>query len=142
MRSRFSNIIDEVIKEEIEQSGLYSQAKEILRQLQDTRQIIADLETRISHLTEQLISTLSGEIRKRQPKLDIGLKKGKCHAGYKSKDIIVRPDFDNGKWDIGGSLGGRFVKDYPHLSQLTDDISPLADAISDYFNSRYKTLNI
>lgn len=134
--------IDTVIKENFDRQGAYSQARDILRQIKDTEQILTDLNIRIEHMKEQLISTLSGEIRKRQPKLDIGLKKGRCHAGYRANNIVLSPDFDSGVWKIEGSLGSRFMKEFPHLSNMTNDIVPLAHAIADYFGSRYKTLSI
>ena len=136
--------MDAIISEAIEQSdnsSYHLQARDVLREIKDAEKIIADLQMRIVHLKETIISSLGSEIRQRQPKMSIGLNNGTCRAGYRSMGIDVKPDLEKGLWIIdGGRSARRFVKRYPHLSKMTDDMKPLAHAIADYFADYYKSL--
>ena len=138
---KFNKLLSEAIDQAEEPLGPYTSARDLLTQVKDTEQIIQDLQLRISHLKEQLISSLGSEVRKRQPKLEIGLQNGTCSTGYRSKRIMCKPDFEKGTWNISGSpFAAKFARTYPHLSKMSDDLGPLAHAIADYFNDRYRTL--
>lgn len=135
------NIINEAVEDLDPQDDHLINARDILNQIKDAEQMIADLQMRLAHLREQLMAELGSEIRKRQPKMSIGLDNGRCRAGYRSMALDIKPDIEQGVWQIeGGPVARRFVKKFPHVTRMGGGVSSLADAIADYFNSNYKSL--
>ena len=135
------NTIIEHAVDEVSDPGEFRRIQDLLNELREAQQLASDLELRISHLVEQLVANLGAEIRKKQPKLDVGLRNGQAHCGYRSRSIVCKPDINKGTWEISGTpFANNFNKTYPHLSKMSDDVSPLAHAIADFFTKRYRTL--
>ena len=140
--NKFNKILNEEI-ENVEQSAAdYNQmASDVLRQLDDLTKTTEDLNMRIRHLTEQLMSSLGTEVRKRHPGLEVRYGNGRCRVGYCSNFIDCEPDFRSGSWNLSGSpFARRFTKTFPHLMKIGTDHAPLAHALADYFSNKYKTL--
>lgn len=90
---------------------------------------------------ETLNSQLALEIRKRMPKLQVNLASGKCHVKFKSKAVTVWPDAMGGKWQIDqNDMGRNFMRGFSHALPMHDDLSSIAEAISEYFSGHYKSL--
>lgn len=136
---KFDKLLNEAIEKDA--AGYYSMATDVLRQLEDMQRSMEDLNTRIRHLTEQIMSNLGTEIRKRHPKLDVNLSNGRCNVGYRSRTMSCAPDLGKRTWSIGGSpFARKFCKMHNYLLPLEDDVVPLAHAIADYFTKNYKSL--
>lgn len=141
MSNRDVDTLIEHAVDEVSNPSDFRQVQDLVSELREAQQLVSDLELRINHIVEQLVANLGAEVRKRQPKLDVGLRNGHAHCGYRSRSIMCRPDVQNGKWEIsGGPFAKSFSNTYPHLSKMGDDVSPLAHAIADFFSKRYRTL--
>jgi hypothetical protein len=119
---------------------LLSIASELLSQVSELKIKLTDTETQIEHLIEKLNAELGVAIRQRHPRLTVLHRNGECACGYRSKDLICRPDLQRKTWVINGRLGHGFGRQHPNLLQLSSDVNPLADAIVDYFKHQYITL--
>lgn len=140
MQKDTSILIEEAL-DDVSAPNNFGEMNNLLSQLKEAQQMVSDLELRINHIVEQIIASLGAEVRNRQPGLEVGLRNGNAHCGYRSRSIVCKPDVHKGTWDISGTpFAKTFVKRYPHLSQMGSDVKPLAHAIADFFTERYRTL--
>lgn len=130
---------DSVDVSEIKQD-LVNIATELLKNISDMETNIDNAKLQITHIIEELNSSLGREIRKMQPKMAISLRNGSCSCGYHSRDMVCRPDIERGIWNISGRLGNGFRRAHPEQLQLKSDMRPLAGAIIDYFKKYYRSL--
>jgi hypothetical protein len=149
MNTRFARKIDLILEETgiapPEPSKQTTDLIEIAIQMQETiakfQRDMHDTQIQINNIVEQLNSNLGVEIRRRQPKLTTSLKDGNCIAGYRTKQLITRPDLVNKCWRVDGPLGRHFARHAPaNVLELDSDVRPLADAISNFFNDYYKSI--
>lgn len=141
----FEYRIEEIISEQFEtpvqaREDVLSVARHILDQVSDLQIKVQDAEKQIAHLVEQLNAALGMSIRKKQPKLMISHKNGACTCGYHSRDLVCAPDFKRKMWKVDGKLGRSFVRNYPQVIRLDNDVEPMADAVVDFFKRFYRTL--
>jgi len=135
--------LDAVLKEETEEANaqdLALLAKEVLAQIQDLETKLQGARTQLVHIIERLNGELGTEIRKRQNKIGVSHRDGSCTCGYRSRDLVCRPDLQAGKWSIGGRMGRSFLRHHPEVVHLHGDVGPLADAIVGFFKRYYRTL--
>ena len=147
---KFTNKIDAMLEEDLgiappEPTKQANDLIEIATQLQETisklQRDMNDTQIQINNIIEQLNANLCWEVRKRQPKLTTSLKDGNCVAGYRTKQLIAKPDLVNRSWKIDGTLGRHFVKHAPATAlELSSNVGPLADAISSFFGEYYRSI--
>lgn len=135
-----TNVLSEELGTEELRQDLINLASELRDNISKWKVDIEDAELRINHILEELNSSLGREIRKIQPKMDIGLRNGACACGYRSRDVICKPDLDKGIWQVSGRLGGPIRRGRPECLRLANDTSGLARAIVDTFKKHYRTL--
>jgi hypothetical protein len=150
MNSRFARKIDLMLEENLgiapPEPAKPTDLIEIAMQLQETisklQRDMNDTQIQITNIIEQLNASLGSEIRKRRPELWTTLKNGNCVAGYRTKQLVARPDLQKKSWMIDGPLSRHFVRHAPASSlELTSDVGPLADAVSNFFTEYYKSIN-
>jgi hypothetical protein len=143
MSNKFNTHLDAIIMEEFGEGAaedLINIAKELMSTVSQMEQDIAKSKLQLSHILEELNSSLGREIRKIQPKMNISIRDGNCAAGYHSKDVVCRPDVEKGIWMVSGRLGNGFKRHFPEVLKLSPDVKPLAQSITDYFKKYYRTL--
>lgn len=143
MSTKFNTHLNAIITEEFGEGAagdLINIAKELMATVSQMEQDITKSKLQLSHILEELNSSLGREIRKIQPKMNISIRDGNCAAGYHSKDVICKPDIEKGIWMISGRLGNGFRKHHPEALKLLPDAKPLAQSITDYFKKYYRTL--
>jgi len=137
----FKNNLD-IIFEDTE-IGSYGPIDELIRQLQDARQQVSDIEHKLATVKHNMSVDLALNIRKTQPSLNIALDKQGCKVGYKTKLFHITPDLENGIWKITSS-NSRFLREFLNVHRRTtlinNDLSIFANAIVTYFNNYYRTL--
>jgi len=144
--NRFALRLNTAINEEFgndistAKQDLIDTSTELLSNITQMKKSIEQAELQISHILEELNSSLGREIRKIQPKMDINLRNGSCGCGYLSKDIVCKPDMNRKIWTISGRLGNGFRKNHPELMKLSSNMQPLAQAIVNFFKRHYRSL--
>jgi hypothetical protein len=141
MSRKFSKRLD-LLTENLDDAttDIISIAQELMHNISQMKQDIEKAEVQMTHILEELNSSLGREIRKIQPKMAISLRNGMCGCGYQSKDIECRPDIENGIWVVRGRLGNGLKRNYPEVLRLNHDVTPLARAITSYFKKHYRSL--
>ena len=142
MNSKFALRLNTIIAEnfENETQDLISIAGELMNNVSRMKQDIEKAELQLTHILEELNSSLGREVRKIQPKMAIGLKNGNCSCGYQSRDIVCKPNIQRGIWQVSGRLANGFRRNCPEVLHLSHDVTPLAKAITTYFKKYYRTL--
>lgn len=143
--TKFERHLDTVIAEELGeetsvQTDLVNTARELLDNISRMKQDIEQAELQLAHILEELNSALGREVRKMEPKMNIGLRNGTCSCGYQSRDLICKPDVQKGVWVITGRLGNSLRRNFPETLRLGHDVTPLASAIMNSFKRHYRTL--
>ena len=143
--NKFSLRLNTIISEEFgdvehAKQDLMDTATELLSNITQMKKSIEQSELQISHILEELNSSLGREIRKMQPKMNVNLANGSCGCGYHSKDIVCKPDLQKKIWVISGRLGNGFKRTYPESQKLTSDMRPMAQSMIDYFKKYYRSL--
>lgn len=146
MSDKFSLRLSTVIREQFgeqavpDQQDLVNVASELLDNISQLEKSVEDAKLKVSHILEELTSSLGREIRKIQPKMNISLKNGACGCGYHSRDISCKPDLSRKVWVVSGRLGNGFKRTYPEVLKLSSDMRPIAQAIVEYFKKYYRSL--
>ena len=143
--NRFSLRLNTIIREEFNdiettKQDLIDTATELLSNITQMKKSIEQSELQITHILEELNSSLGREVRKMQPKMNVNLTNGSCGCGYHSKDIICKPDLQKKIWLISGRLGNGFKRTYPEAQKLSSNTQPLAQSMIDYFKKYYRSL--
>lgn len=145
-KSYLDRKLDTILNEEATALGEdpYQSAMNVTTELEAARHKVAELERQLVFAVDRLCGGLAIGIRKHQPGLNVGLGNGACKVGYKSKNLVFKPDIAGGRWGID-SPDGRFARRFqklfgPHTS-LTSDLSPLSQAVARFFMQHYRTLN-
>jgi len=122
--------------------GKYDLIQEIMKEIDDTKCHLSELEMKLRHSTEEYNAALAMSLRKRLPGLSVGLSNGRCSANYRSTNLSCWPDLQAQMWKFEPNRHGRsFMRRNGHLLPLGNQLEPLVDAIVNYFG-RYKTLNV
>jgi hypothetical protein len=117
-------------------------AHDLVKQLQDARQTVLDIEHRLGVIRHRLSADLALGIRRAQPGLNVGVDKNGCKVGYKTKQLHFIPDVENGIWKVA-SGNDRFRREFLNnhrRSTLMGDPN-LVQAIVAYFQNYYRSLN-
>ena len=121
----------------------YQIASDLATQLEEARRRVSDLERQLVYAVDRLCGGLALGVRKQQPGLNIGLDKGCCKIGYRSKHLTMRPDLSKKVWVVD-SADPRFARRFMHghrpTTALASDLMPLANAIVNFFTGHYLTL--
>lgn len=144
MNEKFNVHLNAIMAEEFGgdiAEDLINIARELMSTVSQMKQDIEKHELQLSHILEELNSSLGREIRKIQPKMNIRLSGGNCGVGYQSRDLVCRPDIGKGIWTVTGRLGNGFKRHHPETLRLAQDVKPLAQAVTDYFKRYYRTLS-
>lgn len=140
----FSETLDFILTEDQSQLPL-QKAMEIVRKLNIAKQMVVDLQHRLLTAKNKINVELALNLRKRMPSLNIGIdKSGSCKVGYRSKSLTFSPDIENGIWIVQSS-DPRFARRFQKLKRYdliigSSDITPLIDAVVEYFTGHYKSL--
>ena len=116
---------------------------DITKQLDEVRQKVVDLQNKLYMATDRLNGDLAMGVRKQLPGLNVGLDKNGCKVGYKSKNLSFSPDLKTGAWNVKSPdhrFCGRFTRHNGPSLALASNITPLVDAIANYFSGHYKSL--
>lgn len=140
--------LDKVLNEQLESLPLGGDAQskldlihEITKELNDAKERVVELEMSLRHAMEEYNIELAKALRQRIPQVGINLHNGRCSASYKSTNLSCRPDWDSKSWVFDPNQHGRrFSRNNGMVLGLGDSVGPLADAIVQYLNGRYKSL--
>jgi len=116
---------------------------DITKQLDEVRQKVVDLQNKLHMATDRLNGDLAMGVRKQLPGLNVGLDRNGCKVGYKSKNLLFNPDLKTGAWNVkspDNRFCGRFTRRNGPSLALASNITPLVDAIANYFSGHYKSL--
>lgn len=118
-------------------------ASELVQQLQDARQQVADIEHKLTNIKYRISADLALSLRRAQPGLNVALDKNGCKVGYKTKLLHFIPDIENGIWKVI-SPNRRFLREFLNahrrVTLMDNDLSTLVTAITAYFANYYRTL--
>ena len=123
--------------------GKYDLIQEILKEINDADCHLSELRMNLRHAIEEYNAALAMSLRKRVPGLSVSLDGGRCNARYHSTALSCWPDLESGMWQFDGDRHGKsFSRRNAHLLPLSNQIDPLVDAIINYFDGRYRTINV
>lgn len=139
---------EKVLNEELEALPVGSDVKgkldtvlNIHREKQELQDRLSQLEDELYRALEDYNFSLGAALRKRMPKVGVDFSNGKCSTRYKSANLSCRPDVNSQSWVFEPNQHGRrFSKKNSHLLGLSNEISPLVDAMVDYLTNRYRSL--
>jgi hypothetical protein len=118
-------------------------ATDIARQLQDAKQLVADLQHKLASVKVRMAGDLALSLRRAKPGLNVAVDKNGCRVGYKTKSIVFSPSVEEDMWRAT-SPNNRFVREFlqanGRATLLTPDLSILTTAIVNYFSNYYRTL--
>lgn len=120
-----------------------TRVQQLADELADAQRKVSELEQQYSQATEQLLGSLAVAIRSTNPNLQVGLRNGSCSVGYCSKQLHFKPDLKARSWNVAGpdeAFARRFGRSCGPAIMLTDDMSPLTDAIGQFFKGHYRSL--
>lgn len=118
-------------------------ALDLVRQLQDAQQLVADIQHKLSSLRTRMAGDLALAIRRTKPGLNVAVDKNGCKVGYKTKYLQFIPEVEQGIWRVV-SPNRRFLREFMQANRraclLVPDMSILIGAIAEYFSAYYRTL--
>jgi hypothetical protein len=142
-RPEFEKVLDEQLQSIETEADRIARIQQIRDQISGLEGQIIELKRQLAHESESLTGDLAIAIRKAMPGLSVSLDGGSCHVRHLANNLDLRPDFQNGLWNVEQNISGRrFRKHHGHVLGLKHDIAPLADGISSFFKQRYKKLNM
>ena len=121
----------------------YQTSMDIANELEAARRTVADLERQLTYSLDRLCGGLALGVRKNQPGLNVGLDKGNCRVGYRSKSLMLKPDLTNKVWlvDSGDpAFARRFKRIHGPRLNLSNDMLGLSTAVAHFFNDHYRSL--
>jgi len=145
MQSLLGSRLDLILETETTQvaDDPYQAATDIAIELEQARRRVTELERELLYATDRLCGGLAMGVRKAQPGLNVGLDKGGCKVGYKTKHLTMRPDLTKRIWIID-SGDPRFARRFMHGNRahmaLNSDLTGLAKSVADFFTGYYLTL--
>ncbi len=121
--------------------GRVDKIRSALNEIQLVEKRLNELREQLRHAQEELNAALATTLRKKLPGLNVGLNNGNCTINYRSRALICRPDHKSMRWHFEPDENGRrFLRNHGPTTGLSNDVSPLADSIAQFFTNRYKTL--
>ena len=118
-----------------------SEARKVNAELREAEAKVLNLQSNLQHALEALNAQLAVEIRKRVPKLSVNLTQHKIEVRYRSKTLICWPNIDRDVWEVELNETGRyFMRSHSADMRVSDDPTELAEFITEFFGSNYKTL--
>ncbi len=121
----------------------FAAAMDIAQKLQDAHQLVADLQHRLDGIKRRMSSDLALGLRRAKPSLNVALDKTGCKVGYKTKFLLFVPDIGQEIWRVTSSharFGREFLKAHSRATLLSQDLTVLITAVTDYFTNYYRTL--
>jgi hypothetical protein len=121
----------------------YQEAVGIAQDLEEARRAVTELEQKLLYAMDRMCGGLALGVRRQLPGLNVGIDKGGCRVGYRSKSLLFRPDIKGKLWRIESpdpSFVRRFSKQYAPRTQLNADVAGMAQAVADFFRTHYKSL--
>jgi len=141
-RPDFEKILEEQLQSIGTEEDRIARINQIRDQIIQLEGQISELKKQMAIETEGLTGDLAVSIRKMMPALSVSLDGGRCNVRHLSNSLALRPDFQNGLWDVEQNISGRrFRKHHGHALSLKHDVNPLADSVGSFFRKRYKRLN-
>lgn len=116
-------------------------AADITLEIETTRRKLEDLERQLSHAVDRLCGGLALGVRQFRPGLSVGIDRGMCKVGYRSKYLTFKPDLVTRTWIVSGSdpaFARRFSKQFG--VRMTNALEDTAKAIAEYFGAHYRSL--
>lgn len=115
--------------------------QQIDAQINELKDQIGRLEEERIHEAEQMMGDLAVSVRKSVPGVNVGLNNGSCHISHLSNKLSLRPNFNDGMWDVEPNIAGRrFRRNHGHSLGLKHDVCPLSNSVADFFRNKYKRL--
>jgi hypothetical protein len=122
---------------------LLDSATDLVRQLQNAQQLVADLQHKLSSLKTRMAGDFALALRRTKPGLNVAVDKNSCKVGYKTKMLQFWPEVELGVWRVT-SPNRRFLREFLQANRrstlLTADLSILVNAVAAYFTNYYRTL--
>lgn len=139
------------IKEEVEQilnttdldapPSKLNDVKNLCKKIASLETELRGLKVQLRHASEDLNVLLISNIKKKNPKLSVGLNGSNCVINYCSRNLSCRPDHSTMKWHFEPNDWGRkFCKEYESLLNLNDNTDDLSSAIVKFFHDRFRSL--
>lgn len=118
---------------------------ELLDEIRAAREHLENLERQLEDHGEEICATISAEIRKLLPKVEVSISMSRCNIKYKARSIVIKPDLKKNEFRI---LPGPTVADTRLVKEFAKkwngaSIDKLSDLVYDaaiLFVGKYKTL--
>lgn len=137
----FDALVDQGLDQINQPAGRVDKIRNALQEIQLVEKRLLELKEQMRHAQEELNAALATTLRKKIPGLNVGLNNGNCTINYRSRGLVCRPDHKSMRWQFEPDENGRrFLRNHGMNTSLTNDVSPLADSIAQFFSNRYKTL--
>lgn len=136
-----NNLLD-VIFEDV-QNTASARAIELVKKLEDAEQYIRTIRHQLSIIENKMSSELAIHVRKTIPGLHVAVGRYGCKIGYRTKQLVLKPDPKRGQWKVSSSdkyFANKFKRRYASKTFLHEDIQPLVSAVVEHFTNYYKSL--
>lgn len=111
--------------------------------IESKKQELYELEQQRAEATQEYINELARKLRQSSPNMNIMPDRNGCSVEYRSKSLMFNPDFNMKVWVISGpdqSLVDQFGSLHSSAMPLHWNLSPISQAILNFFQSHYRTL--
>lgn len=141
----FSDTLDLLMvdQKQVERHSVLQDCISTSKELEKTRYKLMNLEHKLKTLHHKLNCELAMQFRKEYPCLNINIYRNNCKVGYKSRHLLLRPDFKKQFWSVDSSdqtFANKFRKDARAVLCLSTPLSDLINKIAEYFRLTYKSL--
>lgn len=141
--SNMTDKLDIILEDNFYSSYNHDTAMNLVRELHVLEQRKLDIEHSLSKLQYSMVADLALAIRRLEPGFNIAVSKTGCKVGYKTKHLMLCPDFKNSIWDVS-STKERFLKEflsrYKNALLLDHDLKIIGQAVVDHFVSYFRSL--
>jgi len=121
----------------------YDMAKNINDTILNLKDEITVLYNKLKIIKTRMNSNLAINMRRKNASLNIKVGERGCRIGYKSRVLLLTPDFENFQWSVKSNdskFARQFILNYKDAIMLSSQ-NLIIDAIDEYFVNYYKSLN-
>jgi len=141
----FSDTLDLLMVDpkQVERNSVLQDCVHTSKELEKTRYKLMNLEHKLKTLHHKLNCELAMQFRKEYPNLNINIHRNNCKVGYKSKHLLLKPDFKKQFWSVDSAdsaFANRFKRDARAVLLLSTPLTELIAKIAEFFRLAYKSL--
>jgi len=128
---------------QVERDSVLQDCIRTSKELEKTRYKLMNLEHKLKTMHHKLNCELAMQFRKEYPSLNINIFRNNCKVGYKSRHLLLKPDFKKQFWLVDSAdptFANKFKKSARSVLCLSTPIADLISKIAEYFRLAYKSL--